>query len=301
MRDRGMPVEPETTGETTWESTRETVRRAARLSRLPVVLALSASALLSAVGPARAADIPDYQAALDLVRSADVHNAVCRFLGTPLPGSGSDAVVAVPDAADPCAGLPAFTLKDPLAVNEPSPGFVAGTVPPLPTEAVRLNHLVSSLGEAVGDRTATVLLAPTEGGGWHLAGVRDGDSDAVYAGKASLGALVFTEPQIRGWYQLKLTTVEPLNDQARAGLDGRPAVSLTDYQKLLKARYADKQPDSEYDTRGLSSGYGTGDRPAEPASGTPLLAGGSIAALALTGAAVVLGRIRHRRRTSGNA
>ncbi|MED7949102.1 hypothetical protein ACFVYP_20310 [Kitasatospora sp. NPDC058201] len=280
MRDQGMPVK------------RETIR----FSRLPIVLALSASALLSAVGPARAADIPDYQAALDLVKSADVRDAVCRFLGTPLPQGGSDTVVTIPDTASPCEGLPAFTLKDPLAVNEITPGFAAGTAPPLPTEAIRLSHLVSSLNATVNDRTATVLLAPTEGGGWHLAGVRDGDSDATYAGKAGLGTLVFTEPQIRGWYQLKLTTVEPLNDQAREGLDGQSAVSLADYQKLLKARYADKLPGSEYDTRGLSSGYGTTDRAADPSSRTPLLAGGSIAALALVGGAVVLGRIRRRNR-----
>ncbi|WP_327681540.1 hypothetical protein [Kitasatospora sp. NBC_00458] len=285
MRDRGTPVG----------------REAARFPRLPIVLALSAAALLSAAGPARAVDIPDYQAALDVVRSADVHDAVCRFLGTPLPQGGSETMVAVPDKPDPCEGLPAFTLKDPLAVNEVAPGFVAGTAQPVPTEAVRLSHLVSTLDVTVNDRTATVLLAPTDGGGWHLAGVRDGDGDAAYAGRATLGTLVFTEPQIRGWYQLQLTTVEPLNDQAREGLDGRSAVSLAEYQQLVKARYADKLPGSEYDTRGMSSGYGTEDRAAGPASRTPLLAGGSIAALALAGGALVLARLRRARRGRGEA
>ncbi|MEK2491848.1 hypothetical protein WN990_20050 [Kitasatospora purpeofusca] len=287
MRDRAVPVG----------------RKAVRLTplaRLPLALVLGASVLLSAAGPARAVDIPDYQAALDVVRSAGVHDAVCRFLATPLPAAGPDggsgAVVTPPDTADPCAGLPEFTLNDPLAVHEITPDFVAGTALPVPTSAVRLSHLVSSLGGAVNDRTATVLLAPTEGGGWHLSGVRDGDSDAGYAGSATPGSLVFTEPQIRGWYRLTLTTVEPLNDQARDGLDGRSAMSLADYQQVVKARYADKLPGSEYDTRGMSSGYGPDGRAAEAPSRTPLLAGGSIVALALAGGAAALGRLRRRRR-----
>ncbi|KJY36199.1 hypothetical protein [Streptomyces sp. NRRL S-495] len=290
MSDRAVPV-----GRNATRSTRLTP-----LARLPLALVLGASVLLSAAGPARAVDIPDYQAALDVVRSVGVHDAVCRFLATPLPGAGSetgsDTVVTVPDTAEPCAGLPAFTLKDPLAVHEITPDFVAGTALPVPTAAVRLSHLVSALGGAVNDRTATVLLAPTEGGGWHLAGVRDGDSDAGYAGSATPGSLVFTEPQIRGWYRLTLTTVEPLNDQAREGLDGKSAVPLADYQKLVKARYADKLPGTEYDTRGMSSGYGADGRAAEPSSRTPLLAGGSIVALALAGGVAALGRLRRRRR-----
>ncbi|MYT25227.1 hypothetical protein GTW69_33990, partial [Streptomyces sp. SID7760] len=236
-------------------------RTGSRSSRLSIVIALSASALLSVVGPAHAApardplpaDIPDYQAALDAVKSTSVRDAVCRFLRTPVPsGSAGEPVQTIPDTAEPCRDLPAFTIKDPLARNELAPGFVAGTAKPLPTEAVKLTQLVSSLSATVNGRTATVMLAPTQGGGWHLAAIRDGDSDAVYAGKATLGTLVFTEPQIRGWYQLKLTTVEPLNDQARQGLGGQASVSLSDYQKLVKARYADKLPGSEYDTNGYS-------------------------------------------------
>jgi hypothetical protein len=48
-------------------------------------------------------------------------------------------------------------------------------------------------------RQATCATPPTQGGGWHLAAVREGDSDVSYAGKATVGTLVFTEPQIRGW------------------------------------------------------------------------------------------------------
>ncbi|MGW7456720.1 hypothetical protein [Streptomyces sp. NPDC054797] len=281
-------------------------RADSRFSRLSIVIALSASALsasalLSAAGPAHAApakdplpaDIPDYQAALDAVKSTDVRNAVCRFLRTPVPTSGADGPVqTLPETTEPCQGLPLFTIKDPVARNEITPGFVAGTAKPLPTEAVKLTQLVSSLSVSVNGRNATVMLAPTQGGGWHLAAIRDGDSDATYAGKATLGTLVFTEPQIRGWYQLKLTTVEPLNDEARQGLGGQASVSLSDYQNLVKARYADKLPGSQYDVNGYSSGYSTQRKADDAPSSTLLLASGSSAALALAGGAALL----HRRR-----
>ncbi|MFI8277562.1 LPXTG cell wall anchor domain-containing protein [Streptomyces sp. NPDC085929] len=278
-------------------------RAGSRFSRLSIVIALSASALLSVVGPAHAAptkdplpaDIPDYQAALNAVKSTDVKNAVCRFLRTPVPtGGGGGPVQAIPETAEPCQGLPLFTIKDPLARNEITPGFVAGTAKPLPTEAIELTQLVSSLSTTVNGRNATVMLAPTQGGGWHLAAIRDGDSDATYAGKATLGTLVFTEPQIRGWYQLKLATVEPLNDEARQGLGGQASVSLSDYQKLVKARYADKLPGSQYDTNGYSSGYSSPPK-TDSTSSSLLLAGGSSAALALAGGAAIL---RRRRRAS---
>ncbi|MFD8998666.1 hypothetical protein [Streptomyces abikoensis] len=275
-----------------------------RFSRCSIVIALSASALLSVLGPAHAApakdplpaDIPGYQAALDAVKSTAVRNAVCRFLNTPVPTGGAGGPVqTIPETAEPCQGLPAFTIKDPVALNEITPGFVAGTAQPLPTEAVKLTYLVSSLSATVNDRNATVVLAPTQGGGWHLAAVRDGDSDATYAGKATVGTLVFTEPQIRGWYQLRLNTVEPLNDQARQGLGGQASVSLSDYQKLVKARYADKLPGSEYDTKGYSSGYSPQHKADDSSSPAPLIAGGSGAALALAGGALAL---RRRRRAS---
>ncbi|MCZ4126092.1 hypothetical protein [Streptomyces sp. H39-S7] len=281
-------------------------RTPSRFSRLSIVIAVSASALLSAVGPTHAvpakdplpADIPDYQAALNAVKSTDVRNTVCRFLRTAVPTDGADGPVqTIPETAEPCQGLPVFTIKDPVARNEITPGFVAGTAQPLPTEAIKLTQLVSSLSTTVNGRNVTVMLAPTQGGGWHLAAVRDGDSDATYAGKATAGTLVFTEPQIRGWYQLKLLTVEPLNEEARQGLGGQASVSLSDYQKLLKARYADKLPGSEYATKGYSSGYSSQPGVNEASSTTPLLAGGTGTAIALAGAAAV----RRRRRLASTA
>ncbi|MEU4446479.1 hypothetical protein AB0K14_34520 [Actinosynnema sp. NPDC050801] len=280
---------------------RATPTSGSRLSRVATVLALSAFALLCSTGPGHAApaqdprpvDIPDYQAALAAVKSPAVLDAVCRFLSVPVPMGGSETPQTIPEKDKPCDGMPAFTLKDPLAVNEITPGFVAGTSQPIATEAVKLSHLVSSLSTTVNGRQATVVLAPTQGGGWHLAAVREGDSDATYAGKADVGSLVFAEPQLRGWYQLRLLTVTPLNDQARQGLNDQSAVSLSDYQKLVKARYADKQTGSEYDTKGFSSGYETAAQETQDGSrSVPLVVGGSCAALVLAGTALLL----HRRR-----
>ncbi|MFF7725614.1 hypothetical protein [Streptomyces sp. NPDC008001] len=269
-----------------------TTRRAARFSRLPVTVALGVSALLAVAGPPAAAkgpaDLPNLQAALDALKSTATRDAVCRFLTAPVPNGSTGAAVTIPAKTDPCEGVPAFTIKDPVALNEIAPAFVTGTAQPTLADALKLAYAVAGVTTS-GGRTATVMLAPTGTTGWHLAAVREGDTDATFAGKADLTATVFSEPQIRGFYQLKLTTVEPLNDAARQGLNGQASVSLADYQKLVKARYADKQPGSEYDTKGFSSGLGTGRPPSSPST-TPLIIGGSGTALALAGGAVVLRR-----------
>ncbi|GAA0364599.1 hypothetical protein [Streptomyces blastmyceticus] len=271
------------------------------LSRLSLGLAVSASALLTALtGPAHAADgpldIPDYQAALDTVKSTAVHDSICRFLSVPVPHGGAHGAQTIPAKADPCQGLPSFTVKDPVALFEVAPDFVAGKAKPVLTEALRLTYAVSSVSADNG-RSATVMLGATQGGGWHLAAVREGDSDATYPAKAALGTTVFSEPQIHAWYQLKLDTVEPLNDAAKTGLGGKSSASLADYQTLVKGRYADKQPGSDYDTKGLSSGFHAAPAPRSPAPArAPLIIGGSGAALALVGGAVAF---RRRRRAAG--
>ncbi|MFD9632534.1 hypothetical protein [Streptomyces violascens] len=79
-------------------------------------------------------------------------------------------------------------------------------------------------------------------------------------------------------------------------MNGQPSVSLSDYQKMVKSRYADKLPGSEYDNKGMSSGYGTAKKTPDASHSTPLPLGGSSAALALAGAGFVL---RRRRSTTG--
>ncbi len=97
--------------------------------------------------------------------------------------------------------------------------------------------------------------------------MRGSCGDATFAGKAGAGTLVFTEPQIRSWYRPRLMTLEPLNGQARQSMDGRSSLFLRHYQKLVKARYADRLPGPTYDITRISRGYGT----AEEGERRPLL------------------------------
>ncbi|MEV6668962.1 hypothetical protein [Streptomyces sp. NPDC051162] len=274
-------------------------RRTTRLARLSLGLALGASAALAATtGAAHAADgpldIPDYQAALDAVKSTAVHNSICQFLSVPVPHGGARGAQSVPAKTDPCQGVPSFTVKDPVALFEVTPDFVAGKAKPVLTEALRLAYAVSSVSADNG-RSATVMLGATQGGGWHLAAVREGDGDATYPTKGDLGAAVFSAPQDHAWYQLKLDTVQPLNDAAKSALGGKSSVSLADYQNLLKGRLADKLPGSAYDTKGYSSGYQAAAPAHRSSSPAPLIIGGSGAALACLGGAFAVRRRRAAR------
>ncbi|MEU5417968.1 hypothetical protein ACFY1P_05665 [Streptomyces sp. NPDC001407] len=275
-------------------------RRTTRLARLSLGLALGTSAALTAAtGAAHAADgpldIPNYQAALDAVKSTTVHNTVCRFLSVPVPHGGTRGAQSIPAATDPCQGVPSFTVKDPVALYEVTPDFVAGKAKPVLTDALRLTYAVSSVSAGNG-RTATVMLGATEGGGWHLAAVREGDSDATYPTKGDLGAAVFSTPQDHAWYELKLdNTVQPLNDAAKSAIDGKSSLPLADYQTLLKSRLADKQPGSDYDTKGYSSGYRAAAPAHRSSSQAPLIVGGSGAALAFIGGVFAVRRRRAAR------
>lgn len=268
-----------------------------RTQRRPLGLALTATALLSALTalPAHAAarppDIPDLQNAVDTLKSTGVHNAVCRFLSVPVPQSGQRTPHPIPSTADPCQGQPSFTVgQTPLAVFEITSDFVSGKALPTAATALQLSYVAApvNVGEA---RSATVLLGATQGGGWHLAAVRESDSDAGYAGKGTATSPVFSEPQLHAWYQLALDQVTPLNDAAKSGLGGKSSVSLADYQNLVKGRYADKMAGSDYATKGFSSGYQPAARPSS-SSPTPAILGGSSAAVALAGALLALRRRR---------
>ncbi|GGU95916.1 hypothetical protein GCM10010211_73800 [Streptomyces albospinus] len=274
-------------------------RRAARLASLSVSLGAAATLLSTAFcGQAQAADgpsaVPDYQGARQVLQSTQVHNTVAQFLSTTANGGadgGSGA--AAPMATEPPDGQQTFTLNAPVALYELAPDFVTGKAKPTPDHVVRLSHL-ASLANGTNGHKATVLLssaAKSGGKSWHLAGVRDGDSDVTYARQAAGPSTVFTEPQIHAWYRLKNNTVEPLNREAASGLRGKQAVTLDAYQKLVHDRYADKLPGSAYDRKGLAGGYGLASPPS-----TPMLLGGSSAAAAvLAGGTIALLRAKRRR------
>ncbi|MGD3109968.1 hypothetical protein [Streptomyces sp. YGL11-2] len=274
-------------------------RPAARLASLSLSLGAAATLLATAFcGQAQAADgptaIPDYQGARQVLQSTQVHDTVARFLGaTANEGADGGSGAAAPMATEPRDGRQAFTLNSPVALYELAPQFVTGNAKPTPGNAVRLSHL-ASLANGTNGHKATVLLSTGATGGgksWHLAGVRDGDSDVTYARQTTGPSTVFTEPQIHAWYRLKNDTVEPLNREAASGLRGKQAVTLTAYQKLVHGRYADKLPGSTYDRKGLAGGYGLASAPS-----TPLLLGGSGAAAALlAGGAIAVLRTKRRR------
>ncbi|MGW1076455.1 hypothetical protein [Streptomyces sp. NPDC002537] len=278
-------------------STRRIPTRLSRPSRLSLGLALGASALLSAVTvPAHAVggptDIPDLQAAVDALKATTTHDAICRFLSVPVPQGGARKPQPLPTTADPCQGVPAFTVGAPVAQYEVTPDFVTGKAQPDLADAVRLTYVLSAVNAGNG-RSATVLLAATQGGGWHLAAVRDSDSDATYPAKGAPGSTVFSEPQLHAWYQLAIDTVTPLNDAAKAGLGDKTSMSLADYQNLVKSRYADKSPGSDYDKKGYSSGFHATAPAHRSSSPAPAVIGGSGAALALAGGAYALRRRKH--------
>ncbi|KJY42149.1 hypothetical protein VR41_09070 [Streptomyces sp. NRRL B-1568] len=267
-----------------------------RLPRLAAGLTLGAIALASAVcTPAQAADgppIPDLQGAVNVLHSDAVHDTVCRFL-TANTKSGSSGKKIGPSKAVTCDPQQQFTLGVPIALYEITPDFVTGKAAPTLLSAVQLSYLVAKVTGSNGHNATVLLAAASSAGNWHMAAVRDGDADVTYAAKATVGSMVFSEPQIHAWYKLTLNTVTPLNDAATMGLGGKSSVSLADYQKLVKGRFSDKMPGSDYDTKGFSSGYGlTAPDRSSPA---PLVLGSSGAAAALAGGMFALRAYRRRR------
>jgi hypothetical protein len=273
-------------------------RRRIQLSRTLSLASLSVTALLLAVCPqAQAADaptgVPNYQGARQVLRSAQVHDTVSRFLGATANVGADGGQQAAPMAAGAREDQQPFSLDDPVALYEITPDFVTGKARPTTAGALRLSYLAALVHGSSGHQ-ATVLLSTGPKGAWQLAGVRDGAGDVGYADQATQDSTVFTEPQIHAWYRLKAGTVQPLNQEAVAAFGGKRTMSLSAYQKLVHGRYANKLPGSSYDRKGLAGGYGLAAS-AHPSAtpSTPALLGGSGAALALV---AVGGTVAVRRR-----
>lgn len=265
--------------------------RRIRLTRLTVTVALSSCTLLGAVPLAAAAgsdDLPNRQAAVDVLHSADTRAEICSFFDEPDPENSPGAVATIPDDSDPCAGVPDFTISSPVALNEIAKDFASGAVSPDPSTAITLGYAIAVVKFADG-HAATAMLSPDDTAGWKFAAVREGDTDFTYASQGDAATSVFNEPEIEAYYKLTGSTVEPLNGEARDGLNGRPSVSLSEYQQIIEGRYADEQSGSEYDKDGLAGGFG---RPtAKPSSHlTTLVVGGASTSAAVAGGALFLFR-----------
>ncbi|MYT28292.1 MULTISPECIES: hypothetical protein [unclassified Streptomyces] len=281
-------------------------RGAARLASLALSLGAATTLLSTAFcGQAQAADgpsdIPDYQSARQVLRTPQVHDTVSRFLGaTANAGADGGMGAAAPMTPEPHNDQQAFSLQDPVPLYELAPGFITGKEKPTAGNAVHLSHLASLADNADGHK-ATVLLSAAakgggkSGGGWHLAGVRDGDGDITYGRQSTGGSTVFTEPQIHAWYRLKNNTVEPLNRDATSGLHGKRSVTLAAYQKLVHSRYADKQPGSTYDRKGLAGGYGLASKATSSSLDPTQLVSWGVTAVVLAAGAVAAWRCIRRR------
>ncbi|MEK2478946.1 hypothetical protein [Streptomyces noursei] len=274
--------------------------------RAATLCAAAAVAALCGIVPAQAADGPttpaatDFTAAQKVLRSGQLRDTVARFLTAAAERSAPDGGTAgAPRSlAQSPAATPGFDLKKPVPFYELSPEFVAGKTKATAGAALRLSYLASRVSAANG-RQAAVLLAPGQGGhAWQLAGVRDGDADISAAERGTDQAQTFMEPQIHGWYRLTGSdSVEPLNEEARTALQGKPRVPLAAYQQLVAKRYGDKLPGSAYDRKGLAGGYAlTEDQASTAPSHSWLPAASGAAALAVSGMAVL--HLRRRRRSA---
>ncbi|MDI5968860.1 hypothetical protein POF50_005795 [Streptomyces sp. SL13] len=276
---------------------RATAPRRIRLARLTVTVALSCCTLLGTAPLAAAAgsdDLPSRQAAVDVLNSADTRAEVCSFFDEPDPADSPGQVATLPDESDPCAGVPDFTIGSPVALNEIAEDFVSGAVSPDPSTAVTLGYAIAAVKFSDG-RAATVMLSPRDTTGWEFAAVREGDTDFTYARQGDAAATVFNEPEIEAYYKLTGSDVEPLNDEARDGLDGRASVSLSEYQEIVEGRYANEESGSQYDREGRAGGFGRAA--AKPSSQlSTVIVGGAGTSAAVAGVAVFL--LRRKRITA---
>ncbi|GAA1938740.1 hypothetical protein [Kitasatospora viridis] len=268
-----------------------TAQRRTGLLRLAAVVALSSCTLLAAA-PLAAADapgdsLPNRQAAVDTLNSGDTRAEICTFYDEPDPEAAPGTVTTVPDEADPCKGVPDFTISGPVALNEVAHDFATGAVEPAPSNVTTLGYAIAAVQFTDG-RSATVMLSPTNASDYEFAAVREGDTDYTYASQADAGTTVFNEPEIEAYYKLTGDTVEPLNDSAQKGLDGRSSASLPDYQQILVDRYGDEQSGSQYDKDGEAGGFkhAVSKPPSSPL--TPLVVGGTGTSMAAAGGAFFL-------------
>ncbi|MGW0907748.1 hypothetical protein [Streptomyces sp. NPDC002853] len=265
-----------------------------------------------------------------LLRATLAGSAATLLLGLAAPSAGADSEPseASREAAHDAAGAPGTldTLSrffaregavskaaaeprvqgDAVPVRYLSPEFVAGKKgAPLARVEFLASKAVSSDGQEAS------LWTVKQGGSWKVVNIATGDDETHYTrvGADKLpGGTVFHEPQINAWYVQGRGRVLPLDADARRAV-GPDGVSVAAYQKRVHAAYADKLPGSSYAKSGEAGGFAPKERAAGPpavAAEAPAAASaegpvtvassvagaGALAALGLTGAAVLRRRTR---------
>lgn len=243
-------------------------------------------------------------AAHDAARAPETLDTLSRFFAR--EGAVSKA------AADP------RVRGEAVPVRYLSPEFVAGEKG---APIARVEFLASKAVSSDGQEAS--LWTARQGGSWQVVNIATGDDETHYA---RVGAdklpegTVFHEPQINAWYVQGRGRVLPLDADAERAV-GRGGTSLAAYQKRVHAAYADKLPGSAYAKSGEAGGFApkerTGKLPAAPDSppapapatsparaaasaegpvtvASSVAGAGALAALGLSGAAVLRRRTRQR-------
>jgi hypothetical protein len=208
-------------------------------------------------------------------RIAVIATLVAAVLGLGFPAN------AEPDVAGPASqflGAPASVATTDVPVYYLAADFVrSGQLP-----VANLQYTAKTATGPDG-RTATVWTVDGQ-----VANIASGNDESRYASAAGAGATIFREPQVNAWYALRGDNVVPLNESARGTVGA--GVKVPEYQKLVHAKYADKQPGSKYANDGAAGGYAPESAPQRDSLGWTI--GGGLLAVVL-----VIGFLMTRRRS----
>jgi hypothetical protein len=180
--------------------------------------------------------------------------------GTAAARPYTDTKAARADAAETAAPwldsatVPVFSL---------SRAFVADPTTSAPVApAADLAFFATDAVSASGTH-ASVWTARVATGAFRVVNIASGSDETSYTLRAGTGATAFEEPQIGAWYALRGGRVLPLNDTATRSV-GVHGMSVADYHRLVRSRYADKLPGSAYDHRGMAGGFSPDGVAAQP-------------------------------------
>ncbi|WP_371750289.1 hypothetical protein OG302_31270 [Streptomyces sp. NBC_01283] len=264
---------------------RHLVRAALAGSAATLLLGLAAPYATADSGPSAASR----DAAHDAASAPETLDTLSRFFAR--EGAVSKA------AADP------RVRGEAVPVRYLSPEFVAGEKG---APVARVEFLASKAVSSDGQEAS--LWTVRQGGSWQVVNIATGDDETRYArvGADKLpGGTVFHEPQINAWYVQGGGRVLPLDADARRAV-GSGGTSVAAYQKRVHKAYGDKLPGSAYAKSGKAGGFAPKERaagasasPGASADGPVTVASsvagaGALAALGLSGAAVLRRRARQR-------
>ncbi|MFJ8911495.1 hypothetical protein [Amycolatopsis sp. NPDC102389] len=177
-------------------------------------------------------------------------------------------------------GIPVFTLN---------PDFVRG-VEGAPAGVLRS---VAVTATADSGQKATLQAMPEGPGKWVAASVFSGNDEETLSAKLKPGSVLLNEPQINGWYELGPDGVVLL----QASLPQSPVgkfVPLSDYQREVHGRYADKLPGSAYQRdRGIGFAQAA---PPPVDTGIPVAIVAGLITAGVAGLGVVLFAVWRKRR-----